>query len=160
MGITCKWTNDSKYFLLEHIDAIHGSPSQIYNFALCHKCNSDWSLNVPWGENKGLSPAGRLTTCLVYLARPATGMSSRARERRWSKVQGGSKGEQIKMEQSLSWTQWRWRWSGLKSEVGHAGHTLHMRQGWWSSSRDKVKRDSNSNIKPKASKYTGVVLKY
>ena len=33
-GISCKWTNDSQRFLLEHLDTIHNSPSQIYHSAL------------------------------------------------------------------------------------------------------------------------------
>ena len=34
VGIACKWTNDSQRFLLEHLDSIHESPSQIYHSAL------------------------------------------------------------------------------------------------------------------------------
>ena len=34
VGISCKWTNDSQRFLLEHLDSIHESPSQIYHSAL------------------------------------------------------------------------------------------------------------------------------
>ena len=34
VGISCKWTNDSQRFLLEHLDTIHNSPSQIYHSAL------------------------------------------------------------------------------------------------------------------------------
>ena len=33
-GNSCKWTNDSQRFLLEHLDAINNSPSQIYHSAL------------------------------------------------------------------------------------------------------------------------------
>ena len=33
-GSSCKWTNDSQWFLLEHLDTIHNSPSQIYHSAL------------------------------------------------------------------------------------------------------------------------------
>ena len=33
-GISCKWTNDSQRFLLEHLDTIHESPSHIYHSAL------------------------------------------------------------------------------------------------------------------------------
>ena len=33
-GISCKWTNDSQRFLLEHLDTIYNSPSQIYHSAL------------------------------------------------------------------------------------------------------------------------------
>ena len=33
-GISCKWTNDSQRFLLEHLDTIQNSPSQIYHSAL------------------------------------------------------------------------------------------------------------------------------
>ena len=55
VGIPCNLTNDSKRFLLEHFDAIHNSPSQIYHFALplcpssswLHKCYSvELSLGV------------------------------------------------------------------------------------------------------------------
>jgi len=53
-GDSCKWTNDSQRLLLEYFDAIHNSPSQIYQFALpfsppswLHKCYSPWlSLEV------------------------------------------------------------------------------------------------------------------
>ena len=34
VGISCKWTDDSQRFLLEHLDTIHNSPSQIYHSAL------------------------------------------------------------------------------------------------------------------------------
>ena len=33
-GISYRWTNDSQRFLLEHLDTIHNSPSQIYHSAL------------------------------------------------------------------------------------------------------------------------------
>ena len=33
-GISCKWTNDSQRFILEHFDTICNSPSQIYHSAL------------------------------------------------------------------------------------------------------------------------------
>ena len=33
-GISCKWTDDSQRFLLEHLDTICNSPSQIYHSAL------------------------------------------------------------------------------------------------------------------------------
>jgi len=45
VGISCKWINDSKHFLLEHFYTIHNSPSHIYYSALpfsppswLHKC--------------------------------------------------------------------------------------------------------------------------
>jgi len=41
-GIPCKLTNDSKRLLLEHFDAIHNSPSQIYHFALLFCPSSSW----------------------------------------------------------------------------------------------------------------------
>ena len=34
VGIVCKWTDDSQRFLLEHLDSIHESPSQVYHSAL------------------------------------------------------------------------------------------------------------------------------
>ena len=34
VGIPCKWTDDSQQFLLEHLDTINNSPSQIYHSAL------------------------------------------------------------------------------------------------------------------------------
>ena len=34
VGISCKWMDDSQQFLLEHLDTIHNSPSQIYHSAL------------------------------------------------------------------------------------------------------------------------------
>ena len=34
MGISCKWTDDSQQFLLDHLDTIHNSPSHIYHSAL------------------------------------------------------------------------------------------------------------------------------
>ena len=42
VGIPCKLTNDSKHLLLEHFDAIHNSPSQIYHFALLFSPSSSW----------------------------------------------------------------------------------------------------------------------
>ena len=42
VGIPCKLTNDSKRLLLEHFDAIHNSPSQIYHFALPFCPSSSW----------------------------------------------------------------------------------------------------------------------
>ena len=42
MGVVCKWTNDSRQLLLEHFDAIHSSPSQIYHFALLFSPSSSW----------------------------------------------------------------------------------------------------------------------
>ena len=41
-GISCKWTNDSQRFLLEHLDTIHDSPSQIYHSALPFSPTSTW----------------------------------------------------------------------------------------------------------------------
>ena len=41
-GISCKWTNDSQRFLLEHFDAIHDSPPQIYHSALPFCPSSSW----------------------------------------------------------------------------------------------------------------------
>ena len=41
-GDSCKWTNDSKCLLLEHFDAISGSPSQIYHSALPFSPSSSW----------------------------------------------------------------------------------------------------------------------
>ena len=41
-GIPCKFSGDSKHLLLEHFDAIHSSPSQIYHFALLFSPSSSW----------------------------------------------------------------------------------------------------------------------
>jgi WD40 repeat protein len=41
-GIPCKLTNDSKRLLLEHFDAIHNSPFQIYHLALLFSPSSSW----------------------------------------------------------------------------------------------------------------------
>ena len=41
-GVLCKWTNDTQRFLLEHFDAIHDSPSQIYYFALPFSPSTSW----------------------------------------------------------------------------------------------------------------------
>jgi WD40 repeat protein len=41
-GSLCKWTNDSQQFLLEHLDTIHESPSQIYHSALPISPPSTW----------------------------------------------------------------------------------------------------------------------
>jgi len=41
-GTPCKWTNDSQRFLLEHLDTIHNSPSQIYHSALPLCPPSSW----------------------------------------------------------------------------------------------------------------------
>ena len=41
-GISCKWTNDSQWFLLEHLDSIQKSPSQIYHSALPFSPSTTW----------------------------------------------------------------------------------------------------------------------
>ena len=41
-GISCKWTNDSQRFLLEHLDTIFESPSHIYHSALPFSPHSTW----------------------------------------------------------------------------------------------------------------------
>ena len=41
-GISCKWTNDSQCFLLEHLDTICDSPSHIYHSALPFSPHSTW----------------------------------------------------------------------------------------------------------------------
>jgi len=41
-GVPCKWTSDSKHFILENFDAIQNSPSQVYNFALTVCPSSSW----------------------------------------------------------------------------------------------------------------------
>ena len=41
-GISCKWTNDSQRFLLEHLDTINNSPSHIYRSALPFSPPSTW----------------------------------------------------------------------------------------------------------------------
>jgi len=42
VGVSCKWTNDSQHFLLEYLDTIHSSPSQIYHSALPLCPPSSW----------------------------------------------------------------------------------------------------------------------
>ena len=42
VGVSCKWANDTQRFLLEHFDAIHGCPSQIYYSALPFCPSSSW----------------------------------------------------------------------------------------------------------------------
>ena len=41
-GVLCKWTNDSKRFLLEHFDTIYNTPSHIYHSALPFSPSSSW----------------------------------------------------------------------------------------------------------------------
>jgi len=41
-GVSCKWTNDSKRFILENFDTIQDSPSQMYNSALTLCPSSSW----------------------------------------------------------------------------------------------------------------------
>jgi len=41
-GAPCKWTSDSKHFILENFDIIQNSPSQVYNFALTLCPSSSW----------------------------------------------------------------------------------------------------------------------
>ena len=41
-GISCKWTNDSQCFLLEHLNAIYNSPSHIYHSALPFSPDLTW----------------------------------------------------------------------------------------------------------------------
>ena len=40
--VSCKWTNDSQRFLLEHLDTIHESPSHIYHSALPFAPPTTW----------------------------------------------------------------------------------------------------------------------
>ena len=42
IGVSCKWTNDSQRFLLEHLDTINNSPSHIYHSALPFTPPSTW----------------------------------------------------------------------------------------------------------------------
>jgi WD40 repeat protein len=42
IGVSCKWTNDSQRFLLEHLDTIRESPSQIYHSALPFSPSTTW----------------------------------------------------------------------------------------------------------------------
>ena len=42
IGASCKWTNDSQRFLLEHFDTIYDSPSHIYHSALPFSPSSSW----------------------------------------------------------------------------------------------------------------------
>ena len=41
-GVSCRWTNDSQCFLMEHLDTICNSPSQIYHSALPLSPHSTW----------------------------------------------------------------------------------------------------------------------
>jgi len=41
-GAPCKWTSDSKHFILENFDMIQNSPSQVYNSALTLCPSSSW----------------------------------------------------------------------------------------------------------------------
>ena len=41
-GVSCKWTNDTQRFLLDHFDTIHDTPSQVYHSALPLCPSSSW----------------------------------------------------------------------------------------------------------------------
>ena len=41
-GFICQWAGDSQHFILEHYDAIHNSPSQIYHSALPLSPSKSW----------------------------------------------------------------------------------------------------------------------
>jgi len=41
-GVPCKWTSDSKHFILENFDTIQNSPSQVYSSALTLCPSSSW----------------------------------------------------------------------------------------------------------------------
>jgi WD40 repeat protein len=41
-GLICKWTDDSERFILDHIDAIRDSPSEIYHYVLSFSPSSSW----------------------------------------------------------------------------------------------------------------------
>ena len=41
-GVPCKWTSDSKQFILDNFDLIQDSPSEMYNFALTVCPPSSW----------------------------------------------------------------------------------------------------------------------
>ena len=42
IGFSCKWTGDSKQFILENFDLIQDSPSQMYNSTLTLCPSSSW----------------------------------------------------------------------------------------------------------------------
>ena len=41
-GLVCRWADDSQQFILEHFDAIHNSPPEIYRCALLFSPPSSW----------------------------------------------------------------------------------------------------------------------
>ena len=82
-GISCRWTNDSQRFLLDHFDTIKNSPSHIYHSALplcpslswLHRCYSaDFSQEVKvvkglpagWGKCSRTAAPHRYIVCLSY----------------------------------------------------------------------------------------------
>jgi WD40 repeat protein len=73
-GVSCKWVNDSQHLLLEHFDAIHNSPSQIYHSILPLSPPSSWLHNCYTAESsgvvrvvKGLSDEWGACSCTVVL---------------------------------------------------------------------------------------------
>ena len=81
-GISCKWTNDSQRFLLEHLDYIHDSPSHIYHSALPLSPSSTW-LQGCYGSElsqevrvvKGLPAAWGICSHTVSLGATVRGIS-------------------------------------------------------------------------------------
>ena len=81
-GISCKWTNDSQRFLLEHLNNIHDSPSHIYHSALPLSPSSTWIQECYGSELsqevrvvKGLPAAWGICSHTVSLGATVQGIS-------------------------------------------------------------------------------------
>ena len=127
----------------------------------CHECNSDQSMSMPKVRtNVWVWLASWLPNCSSALAGAVTGMSIRSR---WRKSKTNPKGARYGRQESKVDLREQEQ-DGLESE----SDPKEMKLRWtevWGGAQDKVEGERlegnrKSNIKPKASKYTGGILKY
>jgi len=64
IGEPCKWTSDSKHFILENFDMIQDSPSQVYNFALTFCPSSSWLHEYYAANVKVVGGPAKWGTCI------------------------------------------------------------------------------------------------
>ena len=64
IGAPCKWTSDSKHFILENFDMIQNSPSLIYKFALVTCPSSSWLHKDPSAQVKVVAGSAEWGSCI------------------------------------------------------------------------------------------------
>ena len=63
-GVPCKWTRDSKHFILENFDVIKDSPSQIYSYTLTLCPSSSWLYEYYTPDVKVVGGSAEWGTCI------------------------------------------------------------------------------------------------